>query len=92
MVGVRTNAILRCDDPVRPLPQWDFNAFNRGMESSSRAIELIAISRNLDRQTELMKPRGQLDAKQGEAEIVAASEERQQRRDYEIEQGGNSYV
>ena len=33
MVGVRTNAILRCDDPVRPLPQWDFNAFNRGMES-----------------------------------------------------------
>ena len=48
------------------------------------------ISRNLDAQTELMKPRGQLDAKQREAEIVAASEERQQRRDYEIEQGGNS--
>ena len=61
-------------------------------KAASRAIELISISRNLDAQTELMKPRGQLDAKQREAEIVAASEERQRGRDYEIEQGGNSYV
>jgi len=34
------------------------------MESNSRAIELISISRNLDKQPELMRPRGQVDAKQ----------------------------
>lgn len=76
--------------PARPLPQWDFNAFNRGMESSSRAIEAISISRNLDTQTELMKRRAQLEAKQRQAEIVAASEERQRRRDYENSELGKA--